>query len=203
MPVPSLKSIERSALPFWKLRVIGPPPTAGELHRRYLGTVLNYVSARLGPGPEAEDVTAEVFGAAFASLHKCPRQPAREEHDPARAWLLGIARRKVVDVHRRRKRRPEAALGPELPSAPGNDPEARMLSAEASHTLQAILDGLPELQREVLRLKYLEELSLVEIGRVLGKSPGAVGQLLYRARQSARRVGAEYFAIEADEEGAR
>ncbi len=42
-------------------------------------------------------------------------------------------------------------------------------------------------------MKYLEELSLVEIGIVLGKSPNAVGQLLHRARQTVRERGNAYF----------
>lgn len=199
MPNPTAKPIERLAVPFWKLRTDTPPPTAADLHRCYLGTVLNYVAARIGAGAEAEDVTSEVFGAAFASLHKCPRGAATPEEDPARAWLLGIARRKVVDVYRRRQRRPEAPLEADFPAAPAQGPESRALTAEAAETLRSILAGLPEIQREVLHLKYLEGLSLVEIGRIVGKSPGAVGQLLHRARHAARTRGAGYFETEKGE----
>src|SRR4051794_38171511 len=90
------------AVPFWTKRTADlPAPSAVDLHQRYLAPVLNYVAARIGAGAEAEDVTAEVFGAAFAALHKCPRHPPTESEDPVRAWLFGIARRKLADVFRR------------------------------------------------------------------------------------------------------
>lgn len=180
-------------LPRGKLRTEVAQPSAADLQHRYLGTVFNYVVARIGAGAEAEDITAEVFSAAFRGLHQCPRQPATDDHDPVRAWLLGIARRKLADVYRRRTRRPESALDVTLPAPTSESPEALALAEEATQTLRAILEELPELQREVLRLKYLDELTLVEIGMVLGKSPNAVGQLLHRARQAVRERGIAYF----------
>lgn len=166
--------------------------TPGELPSRYLATVVRYATARLGPGAEAEDVAAEVFVAAFASWKNCPT-PAAEtsDHDPVRAWLLGIARRKVADVLRRRQRRPESELSE---TQPGTDsPENALIGDEALLQLKAILAALSEDQREALRLKYVEELSLVEMGIILKRSPAAVGQLLHRARAAARLKGSAYF----------
>jgi RNA polymerase sigma-70 factor (ECF subfamily) len=197
------KLAERLSVPLWKRATATQPLPSGELHRRYLPAVLRYAAARLGAGPEAEDAAAEVFAAAFGVLHRCPREAATEQSDPVRAWLIGIARRKVADVLRRRSRRPEAALDASLAAPATQGPEASALSAEARHTLRAILDALPELQREALRLKYVDELSLVEIGQVLGKSPAAVGQLLHRARQAARLRGSAYFTVPEDKGDAR
>lgn len=167
--------------------------TASDLQAAYLSTVFRYVVARIGPGAEAEDVTADVFTSAFQSLHRCPQPHTSSSDDPIRAWLLGIARRKLTDIYRRRTRRPETTLAPTFPAPEAESPEAQILAGEAIQTLKTILDSLPELQREALRLKYLEELSLTEIGMVLGKSPNAVGQLLHRARQAVRARGIAYF----------
>ena len=70
------------------------PPTGTLLHQRYARAVLTYVVTRLGQGAEADDTTAEVFAAALAGLDRCP-PPADEgaQDDPARAWMIGIARR--------------------------------------------------------------------------------------------------------------
>lgn len=189
----TVKITERIALPFWKIHATVPPLSAADLQHRYLSAVLNYVSVRIAAGMDAEDITAEVFTAAFTSLRSCPNRTTTDGDDPVRAWLFGIARRKLADAYRKRTRRPEISLDIAHPAPPQQNPESRALAEEATETLQAIMDALPEIQREVLRLKYLEELSLKEIGWVLGKSPNAVSQLLHRARQTVRERGNDYF----------
>jgi RNA polymerase sigma-70 factor, ECF subfamily len=72
-------------------------------------------------------------------------------------------------------------------------PESTALLTESHEHLRLALAKLPELQREVLLLKYREELSLIEIGQALGKKPNAIGQLLHRAREAMRRDCGEYF----------
>ncbi|MBC7805470.1 MAG: sigma-70 family RNA polymerase sigma factor [Akkermansiaceae bacterium] len=188
-----VKTTERLSLFFWKPRAAVAPLSATELQRRYLSTVFHYVSARIQGGTEAEDITADVFSSAFAALHSLPKRAATGDDDPVRAWLFGIARRKVADAYRRRTRRPEEELQANMPAPPHDAPESQVLADEAAMTLQSILDALPEMQREALRLKYVEELSGEEMGWVLGKSPNAVGQLLHRARQAVRVRGADYF----------
>jgi RNA polymerase sigma-70 factor, ECF subfamily len=179
------------ALP-WKREVVVQCLAPGELPTRYLAVVVRYAAARLGPGGEAEDVAAEVFIAAFASWKHCPAPTAETaDHDPVRAWLLGIARRKVADVLRRRQRHPESVLSETQPGT--TSPESAILGDEALCQLKAILAALPDDQREALRLKYVEELSLVEMGIILKRSPAAVGQLLHRARAAARAKGSAYF----------
>ncbi|WP_309722564.1 sigma-70 family RNA polymerase sigma factor [Armatimonas sp.] len=179
------------ALP-WKRTLVVERLTPGELPTRYLATVVRYATTRLGPGTEAEDVVAEVFVAAFASWKSCPTPaPETADHDPVRAWLFGIARRKITDVLRRRQRHPESGLNETLLG--GSSPEVEFLGDEALEQLRVVLAALPEDQREALRLKYVEELSLVEMGIILKRSPAAVGQLLHRARAAARAKGSAYF----------
>src|SRR5688572_10514922 len=77
-------------------------PTAWvRLQRHALDTVFGYVFIRCGRREDAEDVTAEVFAAALASIDGF-RGESRVE-----TWLIGIARRKLIDAARRRDRRPE------------------------------------------------------------------------------------------------
>lgn len=174
--------------------------TGDLLHRRYAHTVLGYVAVRLGAGPEAEDVTAEVFAALLGRLDACPH-PAEDgaEHDPARAWILGVARRKVADALRKKTRRREESLPTTLLVAPGEAPEAQTLAAEAARQLRAILETLPADQREALLLKYVDGLGMAEIGAVMGRSPRAANQLLYRAREAVRQRGGAYFTMEETE----
>lgn len=190
------------ALPFFRQKTA--PLSAADLQSRYLTAVFAYISARVGNTAEAEDITADAFAAAFAALDRCPRPSdgATNGDDPARAWVFGIARRKLADCFRRRSRRPTAPMEDEAayPAPPSASPEALALASEAAHELGAILDQLPERQREVLLLKYRDDLSLAEIARITQTTPGAVGQLLHRARTNARARGKDYFGSPADEE---
>ncbi len=168
------------------------PITADLLRTRYLGAVLAYVATRV-EADAAEDITVEVFGAAFRSLHRCPAPtPQEAAHDPARAWLFGIARHKVADYCR--TRRDDLPLSESLlaPSVPEQVAEC----AATAKALHHVLNQLHPLQKEALLLKYVEQLSLAEIALVLGKSETAISQLLYRARQSARVHGQAYFCEE-------
>jgi RNA polymerase sigma-70 factor, ECF subfamily len=159
-----------------------------ELVERYARFLLRYASVRVGPGSEAEDVVAETFAVALGKLSRCPRPVEPESlDDPVRAWLIGIARRKVADVLRRRGRESQDSVE----SAAAPSPAEAVLSADASARLRKMLFSLSENYREVLLMKYAEELSLSEIGLALGKSPNAVGQLLHRARAAARRQSTE------------
>ncbi len=155
-----------------------------DLVQQYTAFLWRYVALRLGTGAEAEDAVAETFAAAISKLSWCPKPGSgTTTDDPVRAWLVGIARRKVTDVLRRHRR--EKPWSPELLLAA--DPSEAILTADAAKRLHALLLSLPENYREVLLMKYADDLSLEEIGRVLGKSPNAIGQLLHRARAEARK----------------
>lgn len=198
-----IKLPERISLLFWKPRDSVVPLSATELQRRYLTVVFRYVSARIQGGTEAEDITADVFSSAFTTISSIPKRVATGDDDPVRAWLFGIARRKIADAYRRRTRRPEVVLDQTIADSLHNAPESQILADEATRTLRMILDTLPEVQKEAMRLKYVEDLSVEEIGWVLGKSPNAVGQLLHRARLTVRERGASYFTEDESEENSR
>lgn len=151
--------------------------------------VYHYALRRLSRTQDAEDVAAEVYVAALETRW----HPNLE----ARPWLLGIARRKVVDRLRLRQRRPETPLqqAHELLCTTAS-PEVDALRAEAIATIRALVLALPELQREALLLQTAEELSVKEIAQVMGKSPSAVNSLLGRARETLRLKGGPYFQEE-------
>ena len=172
---------------------------AAALHARYLDDVYRYVARRVTQREEAEDITAETFAAAFEALPKF-----RGQCEP-RLWLLGIARRKIADAFRRRKRRPETLVSEmdEHASAAGvlpveragarDEPAAVFHQSEANRKIRALMAALKEEQREVLLLKYVEGLSINEIAVVMGRSSAAINSLLQRARAAIFQQGQEYF----------
>ena len=100
-----------------------------------------------------------------------------------RPWVFGIARRVLVDRLRARYAGPafEAVDLAEIPEPDVDDNHAEDLS-----TLQAELADLPMLEREVLVLFYLQELSLNEIAEVAAVPVGTVKSRLFRARRLLR-----------------
>lgn len=178
---------------WWPRRTKTATACPTELQERYGDLIYAYAALRLGWGTEAEDITVEVFGAVYSRLHACPLPAAPgSAEDPARAYLLGIARRKVINVLRARSRRREVAL-PETLDFHQDGPESEFLQVEASLQLQRILATLRPDYQDALLLKYVEGLSLQEIGLILGKSAPQVGSLLQQAREAARRAGRGYF----------
>ena len=178
-----------------------PPATAEALVERYRETVFAYAAHRVTDRATAEDIAADVFAAAFQSLGRCPALPAPDADpaapDPAKAWLLGIARRKVADHCRRHARRRETTLDLLSHTASSTEqktqPETTVLQDEAGRTIQRIMDGLKPEHKEVLLLKYVEEHSVAEIAPLLGRSEDAVSSLLQRARAAALAQGRDYF----------
>src|SRR5262245_51013821 len=159
------------------------------LHHEAVDPVFGYLSLRCSRREEAEDLTAEVFAAAVTSIDRF-RGEARVV-----TWLVAIARRKLLDARRRQRRHPEllqcdmngsgaewAALEV-LPDATGS-PEALLERREDLAGIRRLVLQLPELQREALWLRCVDQLSLAEIARVLHRSENAVKGLLRRARQT-------------------
>ena len=130
--------------------------------------VYAYVAYRIGDGPDAEDVTSEVFDRALRY---------RKSYDPSKgepaAWLIGIARRRLKLGHRPTVPLDEAAE----PAAPG-DLEA---DSVGRLTLTAALTTLEERDAELIALRYGADLTARQIGETLGIRTNAVEVALHRA----------------------
>ena len=141
-----------------------PLANAPDLIRR----IYSYVAYRLGDGPDAEDVTSEVFERALRY---------RKSYDPSRgeplAWLIGIARRCIDDAVTRP--RAEGGHQPDLTS--GEDLEVEALQRL---TVAAAVGGLDERSRDLIALRYGADLSARQIGEILGLKTNAVEVALHR-----------------------
>ncbi|MFD9050224.1 RNA polymerase sigma factor [Streptomyces zaomyceticus] len=138
-------------------------------YRRWGGLVQTLATRAIGDAREAEDVTQQVFFAAWRG-----REGYRPERGPVPAWLVGIARRKVADALSARTRRTElvaaagAALPPHVVSADGTE-----------HVLDRVvimgeLARLPRVQRDVLALAFFGDLTQTSIALRTGMPLGTV-----------------------------
>jgi len=125
----------------------------------------------------ADDVAQEVCLAVLTAL-----PTYRVQGKPFLAFVYGIASHKVIDAHRAvsRGRSDPVADVPETAEV-GAGPEQRALHGELSTQLRALLEELPEKQREILVLRIVVGLSAEETAEIVGASPGAVRVAQHRA----------------------
>ncbi|MCB5167659.1 sigma-70 family RNA polymerase sigma factor [Streptomyces bambusae] len=136
-------------------------------HHRWSGLVHAYAARALGDVREAEDVTQQVFVAAWRG-----RAGFRPERGSAPAWLLGIARHKTADALSARTRRLElAAAAAAAPGAGGEDGTDRLLDRIV---ITRELARLPRAQRDVLALAFYADLTQAQIAARTGIPLGTV-----------------------------
>jgi RNA polymerase sigma-70 factor (ECF subfamily) len=149
------------------------------LYQHYAPTVFAYLLRRLGSREDAEDVLLEVF---LVVLEKGPALEQDEQR--MRSWIWTIVRNKVVDHYRRFTRRPSVPLADVeemIYESDEREPEQVALRREEYAQLRNSMKELPELQREVLQLRFGHGLSCAEIAQVVSKSESAVRMLLHRS----------------------
>lgn len=164
------------------------PEAFGRLYELYVEKIYNYIYYRLGNHHDAEDLTAKVFYRALNHIAHYNHKGA-----PFAAWLYRIAHNLVVNWHRDHSRR--QMVGLENLDLSGDKQESPHHAAEQTNErelLLAAIQHLPRERQELLMLKFVERMSNAEIGRVLGRSQGAVKSLYHRTLVSLKELLAEH-----------
>lgn len=147
-------------------------------------TVFRVALGQTGSRTEAEDIYQDVF----LKLLDQPRTFDSDEH--LKAWLIRVTINRARDHLRTRTRRATDPLEDHREEAERLLAQAGSGDEEpASDVFSALWDAvghLPEDQRTVVNLFYVEELSTQEIARILERTAGAVRTRLYRARSTLR-----------------
>ena len=153
------------------------PEAFGVLYEQYVDRIYNYVYYRTGNHHDAEDLTAKVF---YQALNHIPRFVQRGA--PFSSWLYRIAHNLVANWHRDQGRRKLVSLdrlavvGTQIEESPFH----QATKSEERDTLLDAMRRLPGDRQQLLILKFVERLSNAEIGRILGRSEGAIKSLYHR-----------------------
>ena len=154
-----------------------------DLYDQAVVDVYRYLRARCPSDVVAEDLTSETFLAAVSAVER------DAVSDLTAAWLIGVARHKLVD-HWRRQAREERKLhalsgGLDGESEPSWDPwDTTLENGRAQQTL-ALLGAH---HRSALVLRYFDDLSVPAVAQELGRTVHATEALLVRARVAFRRA---------------
>ncbi len=148
------------------------PKAFGELYKLFVEQVFRYLYSRLGNVHDAEDTTAQTFLAAFESFDTF------RQNGHFAPWLFTIARNKAVDHFRQRKN--AAAIVEMVDISVEYDPLSGIIQSEQATALSKLIQELPEEERELLRLRFLAEMSFPEIAYFLQRNEEAVKKSIYR-----------------------
>lgn len=161
----------------------------GEKVYSHINSLYSFVIRRVGSASLAEELVAETCHSALVS-----RKKARNKD--IYLWMLGIARRKISNAYRDRRRRREISLTTPLVETHCDSslsPEELAIENESIMRLRQLVLRLPDDQREALLLQHLEQLSQAETAEVMGKSVQSVNSLQQRARANLQKWGCGYF----------
>jgi RNA polymerase sigma-70 factor (ECF subfamily) len=151
---------------------------------------------RLGVDASATD---DVLQQVFLVVHR--RLGEFEGASSVRTWLFGILLRVVRDHRRTLQRKSphlrggggaDEAMDRVPDSSVGANPEKALSRAEASRTINALLDTLDDEKRAIFVMAELEQMTAVEIGQALGMEPPAVYSRLRAARTDFERAAVAY-----------
>jgi len=148
------------------------PAAFALLYDRYVARIYKYIFHRLGFHQEAEEITSQTFLSALENIN------SYVYHGNFIGWLITIARNKLADFYRRDH--PLKELDDEMSLTITEEPLQLMIAQERKNQLQEMISSLSEEEQELLRLRFVVELSFREIGDLMQKSEAAAKKQFYR-----------------------
>ncbi len=157
------------------------------LFDRYRSPLLHFIGQRTLDGADAADLAMEAFGKAFLKLRSFVPNHAFS------TWLFKIAYNHCIDHARRQKlrRRHQAPFDADtLSRLPANalNPEEEMVRQERIAMIFTLLQELDPRYRQMIELRFYEEMSYDEIAAHLGLPIGTVKAQLFRAKEMMREL---------------
>lgn len=165
----------------------GSMDAAGELMVRYQQRLYRFLLRMVQEPAAAEDLFQQTW---IRVMQKIGGYDLRKSFD---SWLFAVARNLAID-HLRKKRAVSLDVEDEDGLAAvhrlkesGPDPLERMLVGERGAMLAIAVAGLPAIHREILSLRFEEDMKLEEIAEVIDVPISTVKSRLSRALESLRR----------------
>src|SRR5262245_58808030 len=164
----------------------GDPDVLDNLIQTYQHRLFRYLLSLTGNRATAEDLFQETWLRVLERGHQYRSQWKFE------VWLFSIARHLVIDEVRRKKgasldELAETDEGPRFqPASAGPSPLEEVVAGEEGERIAQQLSRLPAVYREVLILRFREDLALEEIATIIRAPLSTVKSRLYRAVETLR-----------------
>lgn len=155
----------------------GDEEAFGRLYDEFADALYKFVRFKITDPEQAEDLLQEVF---IKAWHGIPKLNLTDLNFSA--WLYTVAGNTVNDYFRRVYRRPQTVtLNPDIEIASAHDTSRTTEAAINTDHVRAALEKLPLDYKQVLELRFIQEFSVEETARVMGKSNVSTRVLQYRA----------------------
>lgn len=156
----------------------------GQLYSQFYVPVFRYIYLRVSDKKEAEDLTQEVFLKTYRSIDRY-----RDTGSDPLAYFFTVARNSVIDFYRKKK---ETSLegNEEVLQIPDfkNDPEEEFSKSETKEKIMKAISHLSDEQKEVVILKFINDLPNSEIAQLLNKNEPAIRQIQHRALENLGKI---------------
>jgi RNA polymerase sigma-70 factor (ECF subfamily) len=185
MPLTTSNEIENDGE--WRRLMAAAQAGDRAAYERLLRQVLPFIRAIVARQHRAQDHVEDAVQDVLLTLHR-----VRHTYDPSRPfthWLATLARRRSIDLLRRKSRLAAAEAADQIAYEPFADPGANneRERRDWSGALRGALAALPERQRRAVELTKLRELSLAEASVASGMSIGALKINVHRAIKAMRK----------------
>jgi len=162
------------------------PEAFTQIYDLYVTPIYRFIYFKVATKQDAEDLTSEVFLRLWQYITE-----TEETINNLRALIYKTARNLVIDSYRR-KAKQDVTRDEELLNNIEDIRQQNLLSQIDTglemKNIELILRRLKDEYREIIILRFIEELSISEIAKILDKSKGSVRVLLHRALKVTREL---------------
>ena len=157
--------------------VIGDESRFVAFYDEAVGDVFRYFHrATAGDRPLSEDLTQETFMASVRSFN------GGQPDAFTMPWIIGVARHKLID-HYRRQSREQRKLVMVWNAGARDEPAIDLQDLTVAEGMHLLRD-LPPMHRVILMLRYIDDLSVADVAKLIGRSVSATQSMIVRARAS-------------------
>jgi RNA polymerase sigma factor (sigma-70 family) len=163
-----------------------------QLYRRYAGRVFAKCISMLADHGMARDATQDVFIKILLNLSKFTEQSSFS------TWVYSVTYNYCIDLIRKKKKNIlifTEDIGRVSTASEVEIPDSVILEMETNR-LEKVMDNLPVGDKAILDMKYTEDMSIKEIGEVLGKTESAIKMQIMRAKIRAQGIYEEMYGTE-------
>lgn len=169
-------------LKFLEKRIIrkiqnGDAEAFARIYDGYIDKVYKFIYYKVNTIESAEDLTSQVFTKILEYILE------GKQIDSIQALIYRAARNQVVDYYRRSRREVPIELAE---SKTATSFEEDIKDKEGLAVIEAALRKLKGEAKEAMILRYIDECSVKEVAKILGKSEGAVRVMIHRAKKDLR-----------------
>lgn len=161
------------------------PQVFAKIYDGYAPKIYRFIFFKVNDENDAQDLTSEVFLRAWSAIRE-----KGVEVERFTAFLYRIARNAVIDHYRTRKQNVtiENVRETEIENFVAHTPLESLENVEDLALVHKALGSLKEEYRELVVLRYIDELSIMEIAQIIGKNAIATRVAVHRAMQALKKI---------------